>query len=461
MAGVSDRGARVHIRTWGCQMNDLDTGKMRVRLEEDGFVWTDSVDDADVILLNTCSVREKPTHKVRSFLGEIAPLKAKRPDMVVGLAGCYAQQEKGALLKRFRTLDLVMGPDAITRVSDLVREVRSARSRVLDTRFHARQDYPFANELVRRGGGSTAFVTVQKGCDHVCAFCIVPRTRGRQISRVARDVVAECQGLVDAGVREITLLGQNVNSYGVDNQEPPFHQLVATILDEVPDLLRLRFTTSNPWDLSPELIELFGQSRRLAPYFHLPLQSGSDAMLARMKRGHDFATYLDRVDALRAACPEIALSTDIIVGHPGERQADHDANISALNRIGYSFVYSFCYSPRPRTESERMSDDVPDSVKRERLAEIQECQREHTQKFMDAHIGTDVEVLVEGASRRDESWRAGRTPQNTIVNFAGGPELDGSLTKVHIVGASLNSLKGALVGAAHKKPSLPVIEASS
>jgi tRNA-2-methylthio-N6-dimethylallyladenosine synthase len=447
--------ASVHIRTWGCQMNDLDTAKMRVLLEGEGFRWTDRLDDADVVLLNTCSVREKPTHKVRSFLGEIAPLKRRRPELVIGLAGCYAQQEKGRLLKKFRDLDLVMGPDAIPRVPELVREAQTRRNRVLDIRFHGRQDYPFVNDLVVSPGQVSAFVTIQKGCDNVCSFCVVPKTRGRQVSRPALAVVEECRSLAERGLREVTLLGQNVNSYGLDNGEMPFHELIEAIAQRVPGLERIRFTTSNPWDLSDGLVEAFGRVPKLAPYLHLPLQSGSDRVLELMRRNHTVERYLEIVEALRAARPEMAFSTDIICGHPGETEADHRATLALLERVRYSFIFSFCYSPRPRTESARMEDSVPDEVKKRRLAEVQLAQKEITRRYLSEQVGRVVEVLVEGSSRRDERWRAGRTPQNTMVNFPGGPRWNGRLMEVRVDAASLATLRGS---ALEEAPRLPVLD---
>jgi len=425
---------RVHIRTFGCQMNDLDSGKMLRLLESDGYVSTDDPGDADVILINTCSVREKPEQKVRSLMGRLRTLKEEKSHLVLGLTGCYAQQESGGLLRRFPWLDLVMGPDAIVRLPGLLLDVQLGRQRVLATEQLDRQNYPFTNDLVVRDQhGVTAFVTIQKGCDSFCSFCIVPFTRGREASRPAVDIVAEVRGLADRGVREVTLLGQNVNSYGLKrSEEPLFHELIAQVA-EVDGIERIRFTTSNPWDLDEGLVELFAREPKLCSYFHLPVQSGSDEMLERMRRRHTRAHYLGLVAALREARPDIALSTDIIVGFPGESEEEHQGTLSLLDEVGYDFIYSFNYSERPHTPASRnLPDDVPREVKKSRLHEVQALQARITQERMAAYEGEVVSVLVEGPSRRDPSWSSGRLSQNWIVNFPAGADLRGQVVDVRI-----------------------------
>jgi len=453
---------RVYIRTFGCQMNQLDSGKMLRLLESEGYVATEQPDDADVILINTCSVREKPEQKVRSLMGRLRTLKEEKADLVLGLCGCYAQQESGDLLRRFPWLDLVMGPDAIVRLPGLLLDVQLGRQRVLATEQLDRQNYPFTNDLVVRDDhGATAFVTIQKGCDSFCSFCIVPFTRGRETSRPADDIVTEVQGLAERGVAEVTLLGQNVNSYGLKrSDEPPFHELIARVA-QVDGIERVRFTTSNPWDLHEGLIELFAAEPKLCSYFHLPVQSGSDSMLGRMRRQHTREDYLTLVAALREARPDIALSTDIIVGFPGETEQEHKQTMSLLEEVRYDFIYSFNYSPRPHTQAFRnLQDDVPLEVKKRRLHEVQALQAEITHECMQLWEGKVLPVLIEGPSRRDPSWHSGRISQNWIVNFPGDDDLQTGLVDVRIDRALSNSLLGTRVSpgsAGHHGAALPVL----
>ena len=437
---------RVHIRTFGCQMNEQDSGTMLRLLEGDGYIATDEPEEADVILINTCSVREKPEQKVRSLLGRFRPIKQERKDVVLGVTGCYAQQEAGGILSRFPWVDLVMGPDAITRLPALVADVQVGRKRMLATEQLDRQDYPFANETITRDGRQvTAFVNIQKGCDNLCSFCIVPYTRGREVSRKADDVLAEVRRLVDAGVREVTLLGQNVNSYGLKRSgEPAFHELVTKIA-ALDGIERIRFTTSNPWDLDPGLVELFRNEPKLTSYFHLPVQSGADSMLERMRRRHSRAEYLELVSALKEARPEIALSTDIIVGFPGETEEEHEATLSLLEAVRYDFIYSFHYNERPHTPASRkLADDVPREVKKARLQAIQGRQKEITAEIMGTWEGRREDVLVEGPSKRDPAWMSGRISQNWIVNFPGQQRLVGETVEVEIERALSNSFQGRL-----------------
>ena len=454
---------RVYIRTFGCQMNELDSGKMLRLLEKDGYVAIDEPENADVILINTCSVREKPGQKLRSMMGRMRGLKEERKDLVLGVAGCYAQQESGALLRRFPWLDLVMGPDAIPRLPGLLLDVQLSRQRVLATEQLDRQNYPFTNDLVVRGErGVTAFVTIQKGCDSFCAFCIVPFTRGREASRPAADIVAEVRALADRGVAEVTLLGQNVNSYGLKRSgEPLFHELIAKIA-KVDGIERIRFTTSNPWDLHEGLVDLFRDEPKLCSYFHLPVQSGADSMLARMRRRHSRDDYLELVRSLREARPDIALSTDIIVGFSGETEAEHEATLSLLDEVRYDFIYSFTYSPRPHTPaSKSLADDVPAGLKKRRLHAVQQFQAEITRERMTAFEGQRLAVLVEGPSRRDASWLSGRISQNWIVNFPAPAHMVGTVVEVGIERALSNSLLGNAVMVAGStgsaQPSLPII----
>ena len=437
---------KVFIQTFGCQMNDQDSGAMLRLLEGEGYAGTEHAEHADVVLINTCSVREKPESKVRSLLGRYRPLKAANPALVLGVTGCYAQQAQGKLLRDFPYLDLVMGPDAITRLPALLLDVQQKQARVLATEQLDRQDYPFTNELVFRDGRQvTAFVNIQKGCDNLCAFCIVPFTRGREVSRPASEIVAEVARLTEHGVREVTLLGQNVNSYGLKRSgEVPFHELVAQVA-AVPGVARVRFTTSNPWDLAPGLVELFRTEPKLCSYFHLPVQAGADSMLARMRRKHTRAEYLELVAKLREARPGLAFSTDIIAGFPGETQAEHEATLSLLEAVRYDFIYSFNYSPRPHTQAfKRLEDDVPRETKSARLTEIQALQRAITAEQMAVWVGRTEPVLVEGPSKRDSEWLSGRIGTNWIVNFEGPRRLVGEIVDVRIDQAFSNSFAGSV-----------------
>jgi tRNA-2-methylthio-N6-dimethylallyladenosine synthase len=438
---------RVYIQTFGCQMNDQDSGKMLRLLEGEGYRGTDRAEDADVILINTCSVREKPEQKVRSLLGRFRPIKEKGDGVVLGVTGCFAQQAGGDLLRQFPYLDLVMGPDAIPRLPALLLDVQLHKARTLATEQLDRQDYPFTNDLVLRDGRTvTAFVTIQKGCDNLCSFCIVPFTRGREVSRSADEVVAEVQRLTDRGVREVTLLGQNVNSYGVKKTaEPPFHELLARVAG-VAGIERVRFTTSNPWDLAPGLVELFASEPKLCSYFHLPVQSGSDSELKRMRRRHTRAEYIELVGRLRAARPDLAFSTDIIAGFPGQTEAEHQETLSLLEEVQYDFIYSFKYSRRPHTPAMRLEDDVETPVKKRRLADVQGMQKLITRDRMLAWEGRTAQVLVEGPSKRDSSWMSGRISQNWIVNFEAPERLVGSTVEVAIEAAFSNSFQGRAAG---------------
>ncbi len=447
LKGDMPSSRKVWIQTFGCQMNELDSGKMLRLLESEGYEAAGDPAQADVILINTCSVREKPEQKVRSLLGRFRAFKADNTDLVIGVTGCYAQQAKGELLRSFKDVDLVMGPDAIPRLPALLMDVRTHRTRALATEQLDRQDYPFTNDLVFREGRKVcAFVTVQKGCDNLCSFCIVPFTRGREVSRPAADVLDEVRRLAGEGVREVTLLGQNVNSYGLKKtNEAPFHELLAQAA-RIDGIERIRFTTSNPWDLDDGLIALFGREPKLASYFHLPVQAGADSMLDRMRRRHTRAEYLDLVDRLREARPDLALSTDIIVGFPGETEEEHEQTLSLLEAVRYDFIYSFKYSTRPDTHAVRkFDDDVPARTKKRRLAEVQDLQRGITERALQRWVGEQVEVLVEGPSKRDPAWLAGRLSQNWMVNFRGDARLTGQLVTVTVTDALSNSLAAEIV----------------
>jgi tRNA-2-methylthio-N6-dimethylallyladenosine synthase len=412
----------VHVQTFGCQMNVSDSDRIHDVLAPHGYRPTADPAQADLIILNTCSIREKAEQKMASQLGRLVPLKEHNPDLVLAVAGCVAQQEGAKLLKRLRHLDLVLGPDQIGDLPALLERVQRSGERVAETSFFKRSDYRFLETRPKPDQPVTEFVTIMKGCDKCCTYCIVPFTRGREVSKPKEMVLREVRGLVEAGVREVTLLGQNVNSYGKDKaREVHFAELLREV-DTIPDLARLRFTTSHPSDCTDELIACFGELRTLCESFHLPVQSGSDRILDGMRRGYPVAHYLDRLDRLRARAPGIALSTDIIVGFPGETEADFEATLALLDRVRFDSIFSFKYSPRPGTKATNLDDDVSEEVKSARLQRVLALQRAVTADRMRGYLGTTQEVLIEGPSRKEHSrhgsWQLmGRTRTNVIVNL--------------------------------------------
>ncbi|HWP35069.1 MAG TPA: tRNA (N6-isopentenyl adenosine(37)-C2)-methylthiotransferase MiaB, partial [Thermodesulfobacteriota bacterium] len=451
------RPKRVYVQTMGCQMNEHDTERVLARLKSLDYVPTDRPEDADLIFLNTCTVRERSEQKVYSILGTYAALKQRKPDLVVAVGGCVAQQQGRALLARVPHVDLVVGTDAIDRFPGLLAQLApqgGRRPRLADTRFSP--TYPpepdtqaYIDHLVPNPGQGVgrvkAFVTIMRGCDHFCTFCIVPYVRGRERSRPAWDIVREVEGLVARGIKEVTLLGQNVNAYGKKRGCGETFVGLLEQLDRIPGLERLRFTTSHPVDLSDELIAAFGRLRTLCEHLHLPVQSGSPRILAAMRREYTLERYLDVVGRLRARCPELALTTDVIVGFPGETEADFEATLALLEQVGYADLYAFKYSPRPRTPAARLPDQVPEPVKEARLARVLAVQRRLADAFRARYVGREVEVLVEGTARKGGGGDlTGRTRTNLIVNFPGDPALIGRLVRVRVTAALPHSLRGEL-----------------
>ena len=435
---------RYFIHTFGCQMNVHDTLRMGESLARASYEPAHSAEDADLIVLNTCSIREKAEDKMLSALGRYRALKLSR-GALLGVGGCVAQQEKERLLKKVPYLDFVFGPDNIGKLPEILARVEQDRVRVVETAWVDSEEYVFPRaDPASSSGKVTEFVTVMKGCDNVCSFCVVPHTRGREVSRPFAEVLAEVADLARVGVREVTLIGQNVNSYrgGIG-----FPQLLLRAA-EVPGIARVRFTTSHPHDLSDELIDAFRVQSRIAPHFHLPVQCGSDRILQRMRRDYTVAQYLERLERLRAARPGIAVTTDIIVGFPGETEEDFQATLELTERVRYENQFSFVFSPRPRTAAglhEREWGAVPHEVKMERLERVQRLQRKIGGEWMDAQVGAAVEVLVEGASRSDPSRRFGRTPENRTVNFDGDAPA-GATAQVLVRSATPNALQGRQLG---------------
>jgi tRNA-2-methylthio-N6-dimethylallyladenosine synthase len=431
---------RYFIHTFGCQMNVNDSLRMSEVLAKLSYSPTPTPDDADLIILNTCAIREKAEDKMLSALGRYKPVKLSR-GALIGVGGCVAQQEKDRLIKKVPYVDFVFGPDNIGKLPEIISRVEQDRERVVETAFVDSEEYVFprANPETSRGK-VTEFVTVMKGCDNVCSFCVVPHTRGREVSRAFPDVLTEVADLARVGVREVTLIGQNVNSYkgGIS-----FAQLLLRTA-EVPGIERIRFTTSHPHDLSDELIEAFRIQPKIAPHFHLPVQSGADRILKMMRRDYTVVQYLERLEKLRAARPGIAVTTDIIVGFPGETEEEFELTLKLTEQVRYENQFSFIYSPRPKTGAALREKDwgpVPHEVKIARLERLQKLQRKICGEITTTQVGLEVEVLVEGHSKYDAAKRFGRTPENRTVNFEGDAPA-GALVKVLVERATPNQLMG-------------------
>jgi tRNA-2-methylthio-N6-dimethylallyladenosine synthase len=453
---------RLFVQNFGCQMNDYDVERMRELLGRQGYTTADRAEEADLIVINTCSVREKAEAKVASAAGRYKELKEQRPGLVVAIGGCVAQQEGARLLKRVPTADFTFGPDQIPALPELLGRQARERMRFAATEVIDVEDYRFLHAEPRPSSTKvTALVTIQKGCDNHCAFCVVPATRGREVSRPWREVVDEVAAFAAAGAREITLIGQNVNSYhgmGADNPHgdgDDFAELLARV-DAVPGLVRLRYTTSHPHDFTTRVADAFRDLPRLAHWLHLPVQSGSSRTLKRMVRDYTREEYLRQIDYVKSVCPDISLSTDIIVGYPGETDSDFAETLSLLEYVQYVSIYSFEYSERPDTPALKLAlrDNVPAEVKAERLQQVQSRQREITARRLGRWVGRTAEVLVEGDSARHPGQLCGRTTGNEMVNFAGPPSLVGRLVPVRIVGTRTHTLVGEHADAGHRLPVL-------
>ena len=437
---------KVYIQTYGCQMNQYDSERIAQVMSRAGYVQTDRIDAADVILLNSCTVRDKAEQKVYSALGGWKEFKDAREGVIMGVGGCVAQQEGENLLKRVPHLDLVFGTHNIHKLPEMVDQAQTSRARPVEIAFYRDPSYMEAADGRTQVHGVKAFVTIMQGCNKVCSFCIVPHVRGREVSRPSANIIAEIESLVAQGVIEVMLLGQNVNSYGkLTRDELSFAELLARV-DSIEGLRRIRFTTSHPQDLSPELTEAFATLDNLCEHLHLPVQSGSDSVLGRMRRGYTRQEYLDRIQRLRQRCPEVALSTDIIVGFPGETDEEFDATLELLERVGYDEIYSFMYSPRPQTVSAKIyEDDVSGHVKKERLTTVQKFQREISLAKNRERIGAIEEILVDGSSKLKNGQIMGRTRNNRIVNVTSSENVMGQLLPVRITGATANSLLGEVL----------------
>jgi tRNA-2-methylthio-N6-dimethylallyladenosine synthase len=439
---------RLFIKTFGCQMNEYDSARMAdVLASSHGYVLCDQPEHADLLLLNTCSVREKAQEKVFSELGRWRPLKELRPDVVIGVGGCVASQEGDEILSRAPFVDLVFGPQTLQRLPEMLEQVLRQRRPAIDVSFPEIEK--FDRLPAPRSDGVRAFVSIMEGCSKYCSFCVVPYTRGEEFSRPFEDVLVEVRALAQQGVREIILLGQNVNGYrGVmaDGDEADLALLLAYVA-QVEGIDRLRYTTSHPLEFSDGLIEAYAAIPELAGHLHLPVQSGSDRILALMKRGYTVQEFVDKVERLRAARPGIAISSDFIVGFPGESDADFEGTMELIERVGFDQSYSFLYSPRPGTPAAALPDDVPVTVKQQRLERLQQRINQEAARISAAMVGSHQRILVHGRSRRDRDELTGRTSNNRAVNFPGDPVLVGGFAEVEITAALPNSLRGRVVAA--------------
>jgi tRNA-2-methylthio-N6-dimethylallyladenosine synthase len=439
---------KLYIQTNGCQMNVYDSDKMRDVLQAShGMQLTNNPEEADVLLLNTCSIREKAQEKVFSAIGRWRPFKLKRPEVIIGVGGCVASQEGAAIQKRAPYVDIVFGPQTLHRLPELLNQARQQRQAVIDISFPEIEKFDALPEP--RAEGSKAFVSVMEGCSKYCSFCVVPYTRGEEISRPLNDVLVEISLLAQQGVREVNLLGQNVNAYRglmADGDIASFALLLHYVAT-IDGIERIRFTTSHPIEFSDDIIEAFAQIPQLVNHLHLPVQSGSDRILGLMKRGHTRADYLQIIDKMKAVRPGISLSSDFIIGFPGETEADFAETMSLIEEVGFDFSFSFIYSPRPGTPAADFVDNVSDDTKKQRLQQLKQRLDAMTQAISQAMVGTQQRILVEGVSKKNPLHISGRTENNRVVNFVGHPRLAGQFVEVLITEALPNSLRGRLVEA--------------
>ena len=444
---ATPRPKKVFIKTFGCQMNEYDSDKMLdVLSDSEGMVKTDRPEDADVILFNTCSVREKAQEKVFHDLGRVRPLKELNPNLVIGVGGCVASQEGGEIVKRAPYVDVVFGPQTLHRLPTLIAERRNTGKAAVDISFPEIEKFDAMPPA--RTEGASAFVSIMEGCSKYCSFCIVPYTRGEEVSRPFADILTEIAELTAQGVKEVTLLGQNVNAY---RGEMDGHGTIADLADlietiaEMPEIERIRYTTSHPREMTQKLIDMYARVPKLVSHLHLPVQAGSDRVLMAMKRGYTALEYKSVIRKLRAARPDLSLSSDFIVGFPGETAEDFEKTMALIEEIGFDNSFSFVYSSRPGTPAAELTDDTPHELKIERLMRLQARIEEQAQAISQSMVGSVQRVLVEGLSRKDVNEVAGRTDNNRIVNFVGNPRLIHQFVDVLIVESLPHSLRGDIV----------------
>ncbi len=446
---------KLYLESYGCQMNFSDSEVVASILAQDGYETTRNMDEADVILLNTCSIRENAEQRVRNRLTEFKIKKENNPELVVGILGCMAERLKKNLLEEEKLVDLVAGPDAYRDLPNLIEEVGTGQKAV-NVLLSRDETYADISPVRLDQGGIAAFVTIMRGCDNMCSFCVVPFTRGRERSRDPHTIVQECQDLFARGYREVTLLGQNVDSYRwnlsskgeVKNPEEEttnFAQLMEMVALVSPEL-RVRFSTSHPKDMTDDVLEVMAKYENICPYIHLPVQSGNTDVLYRMNRGYSREWYLERIDAIKRIVPDCAISTDVITGFCGETEAEHEDTLSLMDIVEYDFAYMFKYSERPKTLAERrFDDDVPEEVKGRRLNEIIDKQLAHSLKSNKKQIGTIQKVLIEGPSKRSEEHLCGRTGRNSMVVFPKGTYQKAQYVMVRIDDCTSATLMGEVV----------------
>ncbi len=433
------------IKTYGCAMNVYDSSRMSDLMQQAyGLRVVDEPADADIILMNTCSIREKAEDKVYSELGRYKKIKDKHPDLIIGVGGCVGQQEGDRIQKRAPYVDIVFGPQSYHRLPEMIHEIRRGRVRLSATDMPEIEKFDHLPKA--KANGTTAYVTIMEGCDKFCTFCIVPYTRGAEISRPAVDILQECRELIESGAQDISLLGQNVNGYrgeGVDGQAWGFAQLLYAV-GQLQGMQRLRFSTSHPMEMTTELAESFAEIPSLMPYLHLPVQSGSNRILKAMHRGHQRDDYFKAIEELRLFTPDIALSSDFIVGFPGETDEDFAQTLDLVQRVGFDSAFCFKYSPRPGTPASKATDNVPEDVKDVRLQALLDLLRSQSKAGMAKQVGKTLDVLIERSSKNEGDLQ-GRSPDFRIVHFKGNPRLIGQILPVHITESYAMSLRGELV----------------
>ena len=441
---------KLYIRTFGCQMNEYDSDKMAdvlaaSELDVSGVEKTDDPAQADIILFNTCSVRERAQERVFHDLGRIRLLKQAKPGVIVGVGGCVASQEGAAILERAPYVDLVFGPQTLHRLPQMIRERRRSGKPQVDISFPEIEKFDYLPPASVEA--CTAFVSIMEGCSKYCSFCVVPYTRGEEVSRPFDDILTEVAGLADQGVREVTLLGQNVNAYrgAMSDGEIADFALLLEYLAEVPGIERLRYTTSHPREFTPRLIEAYRRLPQLVDHVHLPVQSGSDRILGAMKRGYTSLEYKSIIRRLRTARPQVSIASDFIVGFPGETEADFAHTLKLVDEIGFDASYSFMYSARPGTPAAGLDDPVPQEVKQERLARLKQKLDALEQRISRSMVGSIQQILVEGPSKKNPSELAGRTSNNRTVNFPGSARLAGHIVDMRITEALTHTLRGEIV----------------
>ncbi|QIM64063.1 tRNA (N6-isopentenyl adenosine(37)-C2)-methylthiotransferase MiaB [Frederiksenia canicola] len=437
---------KLHITTWGCQMNEYDSSKMADLLNSThGFELTENPEDADVLLLNTCSIREKAQEKVFSQLGRWKTWKNTKPNLIIGVGGCVASQEGEHIRQRAPFVDIVFGPQTLHRLPEMINQIRGGKSSIVDISFPEIEKFDRLPEP--KAEGPTAFVSIMEGCNKYCSFCVVPYTRGEEVSRPVDDVLFEIAQLAAQGVREVNLLGQNVNAYRgetFDGGICTFAELLRLVA-AIDGIDRLRFTTSHPIEFTDDIIEVYRDTPELVSFLHLPIQSGSDRVLTMMKRNHTALEYKAIIRKLREARPDIQISSDFIVGFPGETAKDFEDTMKIIEQVNFDMSFSFIYSARPGTPAADLPDDVSEDEKKDRLYRLQQRINHQAMQFSRLMLGTEQRILVEGPSKKDLMELTGRTETNRIVNFQGSPDMIGKFVDVKITDVYTNSLRGEVV----------------